>query len=216
MNSTMPVILWDVDGTLVDSEPLHEVALLQTLGSLGITPPDDFHENMIGKDALEVHLWCRDNLGLELDLQAWLHRKYQSYFAGTANLKPRDGAVDMFHKLQSEGYRQAIVSNSDRLVVHANLAAVGLNEPGLISVSRNDVRIGKPGPEPYLRAAWLLQVEPENCLVVEDSVTGATAGLAAGMHTMFWPEIEMKTPDGAECMSDLAHLAAVITERRQE
>ncbi len=215
MTGFRPTILWDVDGTLVDSEPLHEAALIKALHDLGLEPPADFHQHIVGRDAREVHQWCRRHLGLDLDLRDWLQRKYRTYFASAANLKPRAGAVALFHELREEGYDQAIVSNSDRMVVNANLDAVGLSEPGLITVSRNDVRDGKPGPEPYLRAAWLLRTDPGRCRVVEDSVTGAKAGLAAGMRTMFWPESDAVTPEGAERMSDLAHLAAVIREKRQ-
>lgn len=210
-----PAILWDVDGTLVDSEPLHEAALIQALRDLGLTPPDDLHQHIVGRDARDVHAWCSRHLGLDLDLRDWLQRKYRTYFASVASLKPREGAVEMFLRLREEGYAQAIVSNSDRMVVNANLDAVGLNEPGLVTVSRNDVRDGKPGAEPYLRAAWLLRAESECCLVVEDSITGAKAGLAAGMLTLFWPQSELATPEGAERMADLAHLAAVVREKRQ-
>jgi HAD superfamily hydrolase (TIGR01509 family) len=210
-----------MDGTLVDSEPLHEAALVQALHDLGLMPPDDFHRYIVGRDAREVHGWCREHLGLTLGLREWLHIKYRTYLASAAGLKPRTDAVEMFLQLRADGHDQAIVSNSDRLVVNANLDAVGLSDPGLITVSRNDVRDGKPGAEPYLRAAWLLKVEPEQCLVVEDSVTGAKAGLAAGMHVMFWPQSDAVaagdtvTPRGAERMTDLAHLASVIREKRQ-
>ncbi len=209
------VVLWDMDGTLVDSEPLHEAALVRALHDQGISPPDDFHRYIVGRDAREVHVWCREHLGLTLDLRAWLHLKYRSYFTAVADLQSRDGAVEFFEQLRDQGFAQAIVSNSDRMVVSANLDAVDLTDPGLITVSRNDVRDGKPGPEPYRRAAWLLRVKPEDCIVVEDSVTGAAAGLAAGMHTMFWPQTDMAAPEGAERVSDLAHLAAVIREKRQ-
>lgn len=211
----LPAILWDMDGTLVDSEPLHQASLVQALHDLGLTPPDDFHRLLVGRDAREVHGWCREHLGLTLGLRDWLHMKYRTYLASAASLEPRSDAVQSFLELRADGHAQAIVSNSDRLVVNANLDAVGLSDPGLITVSRNDVRDGKPRPEPYLRAAWLLRVDPEDCLVVEDSTTGARAGLAAGMRTMFWPESDTVTPQGAERMVDLAHLAAVIREKRQ-
>lgn len=212
MNPRRPAILWDMDGTLVDSEPLHEAALIQALTDLGLRPSDDFHQQIVGRDAKAVHDWCREHLGLELGLRDWLQRKYRTYFKKAAALRQRDGAVDLFHALREEGCTQAVVSNSDRLVVDANLAAVGLNEPGLISVSRNDVREGKPGPEPYRRAAWLLGLEPSDCLVVEDSLTGVRSGLEAGMRTLFWPQGDATTPDGAERITDLAHLAGVIRE----
>ncbi|MGI9500481.1 MAG: HAD family hydrolase [Geminicoccaceae bacterium] len=212
MTMTRPAILWDVDGTLVDSEPLHEAALVKALQDLDLTPPVDFHQHIVGRDAREVHSWCCEHLGLTLDLRDWLQLKYETYFAFAASLKPRSGAVKLFKDLHEEGYLQAIVSNSDRLVVNTNLDAVGLIEPGLVTVSRNDIRTGKPGPEPYLRAAWLLQITPCCCRVVEDSVTGAEAGIAAGMRTLFWPQYDAATPEGAERIADLAHLAAVIRE----
>lgn len=215
MASDRNAVLWDVDGTLIDSEPLHEAALVQALHDLGLTPPADLHGHIVGRDARHVHNWCCENLGLTLDLGAWLHRKYRTYLASVASLEPRPGAVELFHQLRAEGYAQAIVSNSDRIIVNANLDAVGLNEPGLVTVSRNDVRTGKPGPEPYTRAAWLLQIDPGSCQVVEDSVTGAKAGLAAGMRTLFWPETDLATPEGAERISDFAHLADAIRKKRQ-
>jgi beta-phosphoglucomutase-like phosphatase (HAD superfamily) len=89
------------------------------------------------------------------------------------------------------------VSNSDRLIVDANLRAVGIVEPGMKTVSRNDVREGKPDGEPFLRAAWLTGIDPADTVVMEDSVTGSRAGLAAGMRTIFWPERPMKGPEGA-------------------
>ena len=128
-----PTILWDTDGTLVDSEPLHEAALVQALHDLDLSPPADLHRQIVGRDAREVHGWCREHLGLDLDL----------------------------------------------------------------------------------RAAWLLGTAPGRCRVVEDSTTGARSGLAAGMLTLFWPQSELVTPEGAERMVDLAHLTAVKREKRQ-
>ena len=220
MDATRPAILWDVDGTLVDSEPLHEAALIRALYNAGLEPPSDFHQHIIGRDALEVHGWCSQHLGLALDLNDWLDLSHQAYLALVAGLKPRSGAVALFKELRDEGYLQATVSNSDRILVNANLDAVGLNTPSLITISRNDVREGKPAPEPCLRAAWLLGLEPQRCLVIEDSTTGAKSGLAAGMRTIFWPESDAVTasdmiaPKGAERVVDLDHLTAAIRESR--
>lgn len=105
----------------------------------------------------------------------------------------------MLAYLEKAGVPYAIVSNSDRMLVDANLRAVGLQRPDFISVSRNDVREGKPAAEPYLRGAYLLGVEPSHCIVVEDSVPGARAGLAADMTVIGWPEphrTDLTFPDG--------------------
>jgi len=81
----------------------------------------------------------------------------------------------------------AVVSNSMRREVDLALAATGLMPFFPVTISRDDVSVGKPDPDGYLTAAQQLTVSPSACLVVEDSIPGALAGLAAGMTTVFHP-----------------------------
>ncbi|HEY6632349.1 MAG TPA: HAD family phosphatase [Rhizobiaceae bacterium] len=194
---TPKAVYWDMDGTLIDSEPLHDEALVSAMRSVGISPPRDLHERVLGVSAWPVYEMMRDEFGLTLPFDDWIRRKYDYYLKHAPRLKPRDGAMEIFRDLQRMGVAQAVVSNSDRLVVDANLRAVGIAEPGFRTVSRNDVREGKPHPEPFLRAAWLTGIDPADTVVMEDSATGSRAGLAAGMRTIFWPERPMKGPEGA-------------------
>lgn len=197
MSINPKAVFWDMDGTLVDSEPLHDAALEHAIRSLGLTPPEDLHERILGQAAWPVYQMMRAELGVSIPFEDWIARKYDYYFEHAPKLKPREGAVEIFRALEAAGIKQAIVSNSDRLIVDANLRAVGLSRNGFISVSRNDVRLGKPDPEPFLRAAYLHGVEPQDCAVMEDSQTGASAGVAAGMTTIFWPQMDLEPPAGA-------------------
>lgn len=190
-------VFWDMDGTLVDSEPLHERALVAALRSVGIAPPPDLHDRVVGQAAIPVYQMMRDEFGLRLPFEEWIMRKYDHYLEHAPSLVGRPGALEIFRDLKAKGVVQAIVSNSDRLIVDANLRAVGIQEAGLKTVSRNDVRDGKPDAEPYLRAAWLAGVDAADSVAMEDSFTGATAGLAAGMRTILWPEKPMDGPPGA-------------------
>lgn len=195
---TLPkAVYWDMDGTLVDSEPLHEQALVSALHSVGIKAPDDLHQRVLGKAAIPVYDMMRDEFGLSLAFDDWIRRKYNHYLHHAPTLLGRPGAIEIFRELQSRGVVQAVVSNSDRLIVDANLNAVGIREPGLKTVSRNDVKDGKPHPEPFLRAAWLTGIDPSDTAVMEDSPTGASAGIAAGMRTIFWPQDPLAGPDDA-------------------
>lgn len=194
---TPKAVYWDMDGTLVDSEPLHDEALVSAMRSVGIAPPPDLHERVLGIAAWPVYEMMRDEFGLKLPFDEWIRRKYDYYLGEAPRLQPRPGALEIFRDLQAKGVVQAIVSNSDRLIVDANLRAVGIVEAGFKTVSRNDVAEGKPHPEPFLRAAWLTSIDPADTFVMEDSFTGATAGVAAGMKTIFWPERPMKGPEGA-------------------
>ena len=203
-------VYWDMDGTLVDSEPLHDLALSAALESVGIAPPADLHERVLGQAAYPVYEMMRDEFGLALPFDDWIRRKYDYYLLHAVTLRPRPGALEIFRDLQRQGAVQAVVSNSDRLVVDANLGAIGLVEPGLKSISRNDVREGKPHPEPFLRAAWLTGIDPAESFVMEDSFTGATAGVAAGMKTIFWPERPMDGPPGALVAESAADVRALL------
>ena len=190
-------VYWDMDGTLIDSEPLHERSLVAALRSAGIEPPEDLHARVVGQAARPVYEVLRDQFGLGLEFDEWITLKYDHYMGHAPNLLPRDGAMEMFHDLKTRRVVQAIVSNSDRMVVDVNLRAVGIHEPTMKTISRNDVRNGKPDPEPYLRAAYLTGIDPADTVVMEDSVTGAMAGLAAGMRTIFWPQDDLEGPAGA-------------------
>lgn len=207
---TPKAVFWDMDGTLVDSEPLHDAALVAAMRSLGLSPPADLHERVLGQSAQHVYAMMRDEFGLKLPFDQWIARKYDYYLDHVGKLQPRPGAIEIFLALHERGVPQAVVSNSDRLIVDANLRMVGLALAGLRTVSRNDVREGKPHPEPFLRAAWLAGVDPADAVAIDDSVTGATSGLAAGMKTIFWPERPMQGPAGAVSIETPEELKAEL------
>ncbi len=203
---TKSAVLFDMDGTLVDSEPLHHATFIEAVLALGGEIPDGFAARLTGKTIADCHEALRRETGFAADLDALVAAKYAAYIRGAAALKLRPGAAAVLDFLDRAGVAYAIVSNSDRMLADANLRAVGLQRPGLVSVTRNDVREGKPAAEPYLRGGWLLGAAPEDCLVVEDSAPGALAGLAAGMTVVAWPEphradapfpagVEMAAPD---------------------
>jgi HAD superfamily hydrolase (TIGR01509 family) len=197
-------VLWDIDGTLLLSESMHFRALRDALATEGLDVPDEFHHEIVGRAAKVVYERCRQIFGLSMSFDQWRRLKYSYYTAHAAEITVRPGALEAWRMFKQLGLRQALVSNSDRIVVNANIRVLGLEEPGFISVSINDVVRGKPDPEPYERAATLLGVKTHQCVVIEDSPTGAQAGLAAGAHTIAWPEDRtLEFPPGINCVPEL-------------
>jgi HAD superfamily hydrolase (TIGR01509 family) len=197
-------VLWDIDGTLLLSEAMHFRALRHALATEGVEVPDGFHHEIVGRAAKVVYEKCRQTFGLSMSFDQWRRLKYSYYTAHAAEIAVRPGALEAWRVFEQSGLRQALVSNSDRIVVNANIRVLGLEEPGFISISINDVVRGKPDPEPYERAATLLGVKPSECIVIEDSPTGAQAALAAGTHRIAWPEDRMlEFQPGTQPITDL-------------
>lgn len=203
---TIKAVLWDMDGTLIDSEHLHISSLGQAMAIKGMQVPDDLYLFVNGMAAEEVYDWIKRDFGFDEAFDDWIKVKYEIYMRRLDEVRPFKDAISLWDRLNSAGIKQAVVSNSDRLIVDANLNHLGLESARQITVSRNDVRDGKPYPEPYLRAAWLLNVEPSECIVLEDSPTGAIAGVAAGMATFMVPNTPSETPKGVNKLTSFTEI----------
>lgn len=208
--SAFDAVLWDIDGTLADSEPVHALSFQLAAADVGLHLPPDFHDAILGRSEAESHDWMCRSLGLSLSLADWTERRYARYFNHIERINFMPGAQAVWQAIDTLEVAQAVVSNSDRMIVNANLARLGLNRPGQISISRNDVLNGKPHPEPYLRAAELLGVDPRRTAVVEDSKTGMMAGLAAGMTVFMMLPTGAPVPTDARSFADLAKAFAHV------
>jgi sugar-phosphatase len=166
-------VLFDLDGVLVDSLGVTERILRQWAASRGID----------GHRAVELSHRRRDVdlialLAPYLDVAtevAWIVWREERDVVG---IGPMPGAHDLLGALPSQ--RWAVVTSGTRAVARGRIAAAGLPEPRWL-VAAEDVRRGKPDPQPYLRGAELVGVAPGRCLVIEDAMSGVRAAQAAGM-----------------------------------
>lgn len=176
-------VLWDMDGTLINSEPTAIKALYKAAQQAGINLPRQIQEEVIGMAADKIYEWFCNDFGLKMEQFDWEKLKQQLYFLDSENISAFPKALQTWNALEAAGVCQAIVSNSARSIVDFNCRHIGIDGPDLISISRDDVSNGKPDPEGYLQAAKTLGVRPQECVVLEDSLPGLEAGLAAGMFT---------------------------------
>lgn len=207
-------VLWDMDGTLADSEPLHDLTFKLALADLGIEPNCDLHPELLGHSERENYDWLCKTHGLAMEYGEWVESRYRHYLANIGQVSLSPEAARVWQCCTQLEIPQAIVSNSDRMLLDANLRVCGLARPGLTSVSRNDVRVGKPDPEPYLRAALLLNVDPKRCAVVEDSPTGLQAGRSAAMRTFFMPCLDSRMAGDSAPFAELERLLEVKVDKK--
>jgi HAD superfamily hydrolase (TIGR01509 family) len=191
-------VLWDMDGTLVDSEKLWTVSIAETARWLGGELSAPARAEMVGGDMASTLDILFDDLGLARDpaRQAeagdWMTRRTGELFA--EGLEWRPGAREALVALSAAGWPMALVTNTQRVLTDPALDAIG-REFFRVSVCGDEVARGKPAPDPYLRAAELLGVAAERCLAVEDSPTGAQAAERAGAAVLVVP-CEVAVPAG--------------------
>jgi beta-phosphoglucomutase-like phosphatase (HAD superfamily) len=184
---TIRAVLWDIDGTLLDSEPHHFRSIAAVCARHGHVVAESEFERLLGNSMAAVHAMLDAVRPMPIDLPAFARACTRHYVENVDAVEPRPGALERVDWLAARGLAQACVSNSGRPVVEANIARMA--RPCLsFGISRDDVEHGKPHPEPYLKAAARLGLEPAQCLVVEDSPVGARAAKAAGMVTVAWPQ----------------------------
>lgn len=184
-------VIFDLDGTLVDSEPNYFEAGRQILaehGMPGFTWAD--HERYVGISTLEtVTLWKRE-YGLDATVEELLAAKNRRYLELSRTATRAYPEMRKFVELlATEGVPMAVASGSSLEAITVILAGTGLDAHLRTVVSADEVDRGKPAPDAFLEAARRLGVAPGDCVVLEDAAPGAAAAHAAGMRCIAIPYV---------------------------
>lgn len=176
-------VLFDLDGTLMDSMWLWEDIDIEYLGRYGAAPTKDMQRAIEGMSFTETAQYFKERYRIPETVEEikaeWNRMAYDKY-AHHVSLKP--GAYEFLHELRRRGIPTGIASSNSRELIRACLEANGVGDCfSLITISC-EVPKGKPAPDIYLSAAAGLGVAPEECLVFEDIPMGILAGKSAGME----------------------------------
>ena len=172
-------VLFDMDGTLIDTEAMWFEAGSRLLEGLVSELPDDAAEQLHGLDLDAVIRWLGDH-GATVDRDEYLAHLLAAVEPLLPAAPARDGAAEWVTAVARLGYPRALVSNSPHSVIHATLSSHPWARQLEVRVSVDDVGRGKPAPDLYVFAAGRLGVSPVDCLVLEDSRVGARAAVEAG------------------------------------
>jgi HAD superfamily hydrolase (TIGR01549 family) len=182
---SLQAIIFDMDGVIVDSEPLHERAFLDIFDELGFGRRHGIHfPDYYGKSDRTVWTDFIARHGSPRSFEELLEWKRRRFSALLQAHQPIfDGLPDLVARLAPR-YALAIASGSEHPVIDEVLALKKLRSYFEVVVSSQDVARGKPAPDIFLRAAELLGVDPAACCVIEDSTAGVAGALAAGMQVI--------------------------------
>jgi HAD superfamily hydrolase (TIGR01509 family) len=191
-------VLWDMDGTLVDSEKLWDVSMQALYSRLGGVLTPEVRESTVGGSSESVMAAVYSDLGLQLEPAAmaesadWLHDYTGELFE--AGLPWLPGAQELLEKLVAAGIPLALVTNTRRDLTERALNSIGRHYFS-VTVCGDEVVHPKPAPDPYRRAAELLGFTSSECLAIEDSITGTAAAEAAGCPVVVVPN-DVDVPGG--------------------
>jgi HAD superfamily hydrolase (TIGR01509 family) len=178
-------IVFDMDGVLIDSEPLHFEALNLVLGSAGQALSRTEYEQFIGTTTEAMWLTLIARWGLVRAMADFIAHYDELLLRTLAQPHdPAPGILALIARGRDLGLRLGVASSSRRLWIDATLRSLGLADAFDAIVSGDDVERGKPDPHIYLLAAQQLGVAPDRCLAIEDSPNGVQSALAAGMTVL--------------------------------
>ena len=179
-------VLWDMDGTLIDSEEFHWISWRNTLAAEGIAiTHEQFLSSFGQRNDSVISQWLgaaatserAEEIGSAKD-------ELYRYLVRRNGISPLPGVASWVHRLHEHGWLQAIASSAPRANVEVVLEALAAAHCFQGIVSAEDVRSGKPDPEVYLTAASRVGASPDRCIVVEDAVTGIEGARSAGMRSI--------------------------------
>ena len=179
-------VLWDVDGTLIDSEELHWISWRHTLENEGINISHEQFLSSFGQRNDSIIPRWLGAAATPKRIERISKAKEELYrdLVRRDGISPLPGVANWIHRLHKEGWPQAIASAAPRANIDAVLKALSATHIFQGVVSADDVHRGKPDPEVFLTAASRVGVPPDRCIVVEDAVAGVQGARSAGMKSI--------------------------------
>jgi HAD superfamily hydrolase (TIGR01509 family) len=209
---TVRAVVFDMDGLLVDTEQVVFDAMKAATQGAGRELSFDLFQRLIGLPGHASDRILVEHFGAGFDMEAW--RLAVSHHFGeiaAAGVALKAGVLELLDVLDARALPRAIATSSGRGAVEHSLGPHGLLERFDAIISRELQERHKPDPDPFLKAALALAIDPAACLALEDSHNGVRAAAAAGMMTIMVPDLL----DPTEEMRDLAvHIAADLHEVR--
>ncbi|MCL5103703.1 MAG: HAD family phosphatase [Armatimonadetes bacterium] len=179
-------VLWDLNGVIIDDMQVHLGSFQALMRELGSDMTEEYLiARCVGAPPHEVFADILPTIGNPISIEEAVARKRELYFElirGKMRMLP--GVRSLLTDLKCNGISQAVASGATRIEVEAILDEFGIGDYFEAVVACDDVSHGKPNPEPFLRAAAMLGVEPSNCVVIEDGEFGVRAAKTCGMRAI--------------------------------
>ena len=211
----MKAIIFDMDGVIIDSEPLHYEVEMELLEKLGGKMDKEAHQLFVGTTDYKMWSTLKENFKLKPPVEDIIEMKKDMFISRIDEIELMPNFMSLMLSLYNAGYPLAIASSNNRKVVDRIVEKFDLGVYIKFTISGDDVSKGKPHPEVFLTAAKKMSLVPKNCLVIEDATNGVKAAKAAGMKCVGLDSIPASGQDLSQAdlvINNLAKLNLNIIE----
>ena len=180
-------VIFDMDGVIIDSEPFYLEVQIDLFQKMGITVPPEEYNTFIGAGMREMWNMIKSSRNLTQPVEELIKLNNSvllEYFKESAKLVPTLYFTDFLASILAAGIKTAVASSTAKPIIEVILKKLNLYDFFNIIVSGNEVEKGKPAPDIFLETASRLNINPLECVVVEDSTNGVKAAKSAGMYCL--------------------------------
>ncbi len=180
----LKAVIFDMDGVILDSEPIYYQIEKKFFKDLGIYISDEEYHTFVGLSMVEMWRRIMNNHNLKEKIEALVNSNNEvvfQYFSNSENLQPTPFLEQFIQNLLEKNIKLAVASSSSKKLIEIILEKLMLKKYFKIYVSGNEVENGKPAPDIFLYTANLMKVNPQECLVIEDSTNGVKSAKSAKM-----------------------------------
>ncbi|MFT4561465.1 MAG: HAD superfamily hydrolase (TIGR01509 family) [Gammaproteobacteria bacterium] len=194
-HSKFSAVIFDLDGTLIDSEPVFKLVAKQAASEFNQCFTDELYLNLIGLPNVEVARGIVTAFGEDFPLDEFRVRfeQYWRVHVDTYGIPVKSGVLDLIELLNQKNVAYAIATSTPHERARHSLTLAKINHYFDYLIGGDEVENGKPAPDIYVKAAHAIAVPPNRCIALEDSKVGVSSAAAADMYTIMIPDL--KPPD---------------------
>lgn len=201
-------VIFDMDGVIVDTEPVHHYAYDLHFKQLNITITPEMYASFTGNSTKNIFERLKAEFNLEEDVQTLVETKrnlFNDAFDSKEDLYLLDGVEDLIKELHANGVQLVLASSSATVTINRIFNRFGLHHYFTHIVSGEDFPKSKPHPAIFQHAAFLANTPVEQCIVIEDSTNGVAAAKAAGIYCVGYDSVNSKLQDYSKADKVISH-----------
>lgn len=209
-------VIFDMDGVIVDTEPVHHFAYNQHFKQLNIEITPEMYASFTGNSTKNIFERLKAHFNLKEEVQTLVETKrnlFNDAFDHKEDLYLLDGVEDLIKELHSNGMQLVLASSSAKVTINRIFNRFGLHQYFSHIVSGEDFPKSKPHPAIFEHAAFLSQTPKENCIVIEDSTNGILAAKAAGIYCIGYDSVNSKLQDYSKADQIITNFSELSFEK---